>query len=310
MFNSNIFKTDLATTECVNSIYQMSNMPDKVIDSDGDCYIGYEEIGEGYSGKTRLSLFSQYVEASKLIKEYVKDGILLDLACGDGAYTVPCAKLGMKIIAGDISNKMMSLLMERAESNNVSLENVMLCRMNALDIPIKDESVDCVIANSMLHLISHPEKVVDEIFRVLKKGGVYLCFDDAPGRGSNDNTWTDYDHAINEVFNKYWEYLNNKGIEGKRYSWKFDRNAYCETKFSKDVKIIPWHFEGVDVIEDRFLPRLKARGFSDQTLVPEKEHAEAFKYAVRSADKRFGPGWRKYSKPYTLGDIIVTVFTK
>ena len=303
-----IFKTDPSKVECINSIYQMSDMPDKVLDSEDDCYIGYEEIGEGYSGITRLTLPPDAVECSKLIAEYVKDGILLDLACGDGAYTVPCAKLGMKVIGGDISNKMMSLLIERAEKNNVSLDKVMLCRMNALDIPINDESIDCVIANSVLHLISHPEKVVDEIYRVLKKDGVFICFDDAPGRGAYGGN--QYYDATGEIYRRYWEYLGKIGIKEKKYSWKFDRNGYCETKFNKEERLISWNHEHVEKVEDIFLPRLSSRGFSAQTQVPEKEHKEALQYALEAADKRFGEGWRKYSVSFTEGDMVATVFTK
>lgn len=310
LFGPNVFKVDLNQTVCVNSIYQMSDMPDKVLDGEKDCYIGYEEIGEGYSGKKRFMLVPRCVESSKLIAEYVKDGIFLDLACGDGAYTVPCAKLGLKIIGGDISNKMMSLLMERAEKNNVLLDKVVLCRMNALDIPLEDESVDCVIANSMLHLISHPEKVVDEIHRVLKKGGVFLCFNDAPGRNDADEQNNDYMDAIGEIYRKYWECLEECGIKAKKYSWRFDRNGYCETKFRKEERIIPWEYEYVEKVGDSFLTRFASRGFSDQTSVPEKEHAEALQYALESADKRFGEGWREFSMAFRERDILVTVFTK
>lgn len=308
MLGSNIFKTDINKVERINFIYQLSDMPDKVIDSEEDCYIGYEDIGEGYSGKNGLVLIPRCVEASKVIAEYVKDGVLLDLACGDGAYTLPCAQLGVNIIAGDISNKMMTLMQKRAEKNSVSLENVVLCRMNALEIPLKDESVDCVIANSMLHLISRPEKVVNEIFRVLKKGGKFICFDDAPGRDKNEAN--DYMDAIGEIHRRYWEYLGKLGIKGKRYSWKFDRNGYCETMFSKEERIISWNREYVETVDSAFLPRMAARGFSDQAAVPEKEHKEAWQYALDAADKRFGEGWRKFSATFMESDIIVTVFTK
>ena len=308
MFENDVFSMDLSNVDCINSIFQLSDMPDKVIDDEEDCYIGYEEIGENYSGKLRFELVPKCVETSKLIAEYVRDGILLDLACGDGAYSVPCAKLGLKVISGDISNKMMSLLMERAAANNVSLDKVVLCRMNALDIPLKDESVDCVIANNLLHLISHPEKVVDEIFRVLKKGGAFLCLDDAPGKSSNEGS--EYMDAVGELYRRYWEYLTERGIESRNYSWKFDRNGYCETKFRKEERIIPWNNASKITVEDGFIPRFSAKGFSDQTAVPEKEHKEALQYAIEAADKRFGERWRDYSTSFTEGDIIVTVFIK
>ena len=54
VFGNDVFSMDLSNVKCINSIFQLSDMPDKVIDGEGDCYIGYEEIGEGYSGKLRL----------------------------------------------------------------------------------------------------------------------------------------------------------------------------------------------------------------------------------------------------------------
>lgn len=309
LFGNEVFKINPETAERVNSIWQLSDMPNLVIDGEGDNYIGYEHIGDAYSGSRRHIIQPRDAETSKLVAEYVKDGILLDIGCGDGVYTVPCAKLGMKIIAGDISNKMLSILKEKAEINNVSLDKVVLCRMNALDIPIKDESVDCVIANSMLHLISNPEKVVDEIRRVLKKGGAFLCFDDAPGKNTHNNT--DYSDTTGELYCRYWEYLQKNGINEKKYRWSFDRNGYCETKFSKkEDRTIRWNVEYEEKVEDYFLPRLTARGFSAQTTVPEKEHKEALQYAFEAADKRFGKGWEKRSARYIIGDILVTVFIK
>ncbi len=70
--------------------------------------------------------------------------------------------------------------------------------MNALEIPLTDNSIDTVVANSVLHLISNPEKVISEIYRVLKKGGKFICKDDRPGKGF-DNT---FDNT------KYLEILN------------------------------------------------------------------------------------------------------
>ncbi|MBR3469266.1 MAG: hypothetical protein IKH28_06180 [Lachnospiraceae bacterium] len=41
-----------------------------------------------------------------------------------------------------------------------------------------------------------------------------------------------------------------------------------------------------------------------------REHAEALQYALESADKRFGEGWREFSMAFKERDILVTVFTK
>ena len=168
--------------ELKKGVWQLSDMPDMVVDGEDDKYIGYEHIGENYSGNRKYVIEDKDFAVAKEIAHLTGDGIFLDLACGDGCFTVPVASLGTKVIAGDISNTMLKVLKQKAEENKVSLQNVTLCRMNALEIPLADESVDTVVANSVLHLISNPEKVIGEICRVLKKGGCFICIDDAPGK--------------------------------------------------------------------------------------------------------------------------------
>ena len=170
-----------------DGIWQLSDAPDAVKTGDGDLYIGYEEIGEAYSGNRKYIIEEADGLVAREISELTGNGVFLDLACGDGCLTLPCAQSGTKIIAGDISNKMLGILKDRAQHLSISLDNVTLCRINALNIPIADESADTVAANSVLHLISNPQKVLDEIHRVLKTGGAFVCLDDAPGRQDDEN---------------------------------------------------------------------------------------------------------------------------
>jgi SAM-dependent methyltransferase len=48
------------------------------------------------------------------------------------------------------------------------------CDIKAL--PLKDESVDMILNIAVLEHVPEPERVVDEIFRILKPGGVIYCF--------------------------------------------------------------------------------------------------------------------------------------
>lgn len=136
--------------ENIDNIWQLTNVPDIVTDGSGDKYIGYEHIGESYSGKRKYTIEERDRLTAKEIAELTGSGVFLDLACGDGCLTVSCASFGTKIIAGDISNSMLKILQDKALKNNISLENVMLCRMNALDTSLKNECVDTVAANSVL----------------------------------------------------------------------------------------------------------------------------------------------------------------
>lgn len=299
-----------------NNILQLTDAPDLVTTGDGDKYIGYEHIGGAYSGNRKYIIRERDSLVAAYISDIVGDGVFLDLACGDGALTVPCAKCGIRIIAGDISNGMMMILQERAKRNNVSLENVTLCRMNALDLPIEDESVDCVVANSMLHLISNPQKVLDEIYRVLKTGGSFVCLSDAPGRKSlamseYEKENAEYSRALGEIYDTYWEELKAYDVHAKRYSWKFDREAACKAMFREvEIKVIERGMLYVDYLVDGFLPRFEGRGFSDQVDVPPEIHKAVSDKVISSVREKYGKTFENIAYHGIEEDICIYRYKK
>jgi len=299
-----------------NNILQLTDAPDLVTTGDGDKYIGYEHIGGAYSGNRKYVIEERNSIVADYISDIVGDGVFLDLACGDGALTVPCAKCGIRIIAGDISNGMMMILQERAKRNNVSLENVTLCRMNALTLPIEDESIDCVVANSMLHLISNPQKVLDEIYRVLKKGGSFVCLSDAPARKSiaiseYEKENAEYSRAVGEIYDTYWEELKAYDVFAKRYSWKFDRESACKAMFREvEIKVIERGMPYTERLVDGFLPRFEGRGFSDQVDVPSKIHKVVSDKVVASVREKYGKAFENIAYHVIEEDICIYRYKK
>ncbi len=296
----------------LNNIWQLTDMPDMITNGDGDKYIGYEHIGESYSGNRKYIVEDTDAIFADEISKLTYEGVFLDLACGDGCFTVPCAANGTRIIAGDISNSMLRILQEKAKHNSISLDNVTLCRMNALEIPLADESVDTVVANSVLHLISNPEKVVREIHRVLKKGGVFVCRDDAPGKTPEtlfDNSL--YFEIVNSLYRKYWNRLNAQGIYAKKYSWKFDRSAFCDQLFSRRTEKIIEQNQLYEIsLKDEFLPRFISRGFSDQVNVPKDLHDEIVKELLQIIKAKYGYDFFKITFKGIEEDIKIIIFEK
>ena len=242
---------------------------------------------------------------------------MLDLGCGDGQYTVPTASFGTRLIAGDISVKMLSLLQRLADANHISLSNVTLARMNALEIPLSDNSVDTVVANSMLHLISSPEKVLSEIHRVLKRGGVFVCLDDAPTNSSSldeeefDNSG--YEVIVNFIYRRYWEMMKQHGVSPKKYSWKFDRDSACAEIFADRTErnIAGKRNFSEITLADHFLPRLRGRGYSDQADVPQDIHEAVYPQAVEEARAKYGDHYMDEKLKGYLGNRIkMTLYTK
>lgn len=295
-----------------NMIWQLSDMPDIVVDGDGDKYIGYEYIGENYSGARKYLIGEQDTLFAQEVSQTTGDGILLDLACGDGCLTVPCAANGTEIIAGDISNNMLSILQKKALYNKISLEKVTLCRMNALDIPLESESVSTVVANSMLHLISNPQKVVNEIYRVLQKGGSFLCRDDRPGKSENNNfDNTKYNQVVNALYSEYWKRLKLHNVSPTKYSWNFNREEFCSSLFkSKTEKIIEQGNLYETAMKDGFLPRFCNRGFSDQVDVPQELHNQVIADLLTEFRDRFGEEFADICYKGIEDDLVIIVYTK
>lgn len=296
----------------LSGVWQLSDMPDMVVDGDDDKYIGYEHIGENYSGNRKYVIEDKDLAVAKEIANLTGDGVFLDLACGDGCFTVPAASFGTKVIAGDISNTMLKVLKQKAEANNVSLENVTVCRMNALEIPLEDESVDTVVANSVLHLISNPEKVIGEIYRVLKRDGCFICIDDVPGKdmeSSYDNS--EYHTIVNSLYSGYWQALSSYGIAPKKYSWRFDRSVCCDGVFAGSETI---HIERGQYFEtplkDGFLPRFLSRGFSDQVAVPEDKHELVMEKLFKEFKEKYGENFDEVVFRGNEEDIMLTIYRK
>ncbi len=298
--------------ECKESIWQFSDMPDMVIGGDGDQYIGYEHIGETYSGRRKYLVEEKDALVAGEISGLTGGGVFLDLACGDGCLTVPCAALGVRVIAGDISNKMLTVLMDRAKHRRVSLENVTICRMNALHIPLADESADCIVANGVLHLVSDPPKVLGEIYRVLKTGGVFVCLDDAPGKSADlECENTEYHKIVNYIYSEYWAGMKKRGLRPLKYSWWFDRNAFCGELFASHFnKTIPRGNAYTVSLKDEFLPRFLNRGFSDQTAVPKDAHEEMTAELLADCQRRFGENFADTVFHGVERDIWRTIYRK
>jgi ubiquinone/menaquinone biosynthesis C-methylase UbiE len=279
------------------NIIQLTDLPDMNIDEKKENkYIGYEHIGKHFSGYDGKVIIDDYFEkVSKIIKEEVKDGIILDLGCGDGYYAVPFVMNGIKVIAGDISNKMM-ILQEKLNLLKLDTSLITCARMNAYDIPIIDNSIDGVIANSMLHLNSNPNKIIDEVYRVLKPYGKFICFDDAPGKGVSENEFDNqaYLNRLNDFHQRYFELVKEQNIFPKRYSWTFDRDKVCNELFKSSYEIqleLPKTIKRT-TFKEGFYKRMKGKGFSDQTAVPDEIHQLIFDKVDKEMIIKYGDNYK------------------
>jgi ubiquinone/menaquinone biosynthesis C-methylase UbiE len=111
-----------------------------------------------------------------LIKEVsiqIDLGKTLELACGNGTYSVAFSRNAETLTATDFSDEMLKVAGARLST----LENVTVEKCNAYKIGYPEESFDTVFLANCLHALANPEAIVEQVSRVLKSGGKIIVVD-------------------------------------------------------------------------------------------------------------------------------------
>jgi ubiquinone/menaquinone biosynthesis C-methylase UbiE len=100
-----------------------------------------------------------------------KEGdVILDVGCGEGFVTSHLLKASL-VVGLELSENSLKIAKQKLKKNNVQF-----IRADATDIPLRESSVDKVVALEVLeHLpIESQQRLCREIDRVLKKGGTLI----------------------------------------------------------------------------------------------------------------------------------------
>jgi ubiquinone/menaquinone biosynthesis C-methylase UbiE len=105
--------------------------------------------------------------------EYVRDRVVMDIACGVGYGTRYIAERGAKIVFGvDLDSGSLGFA-----NSSYNLHNIQYVQGNGIQLPFKDESVDVAVSfETIEHIpIKHQEAFVAEIHRMLRPQGAFIC---------------------------------------------------------------------------------------------------------------------------------------
>ena len=124
-----------------------------------------------------LWLQAPYLAYEDLIKKYLDiDHIALEIGAGSGSFTLPLLLSSKHTIAIDISIKSLDLLRLRyADATNLTTQ---VCDMEYL--AFRDNTFDLVASAGSLSY-GDSVLVMNEIYRVLKPGGHFVCVDSLSG---------------------------------------------------------------------------------------------------------------------------------
>jgi ubiquinone/menaquinone biosynthesis C-methylase UbiE len=101
--------------------------------------------------------------------------VIADLGAGEGAFALLLAERATKVIAVDSSAKMIEVSREQALRHGVKNVEYRLGDME--ELPIEDGAVDLVFFSQSLHHALHPERAIQEAWRILVPGGRIVVLD-------------------------------------------------------------------------------------------------------------------------------------
>jgi ubiquinone/menaquinone biosynthesis C-methylase UbiE len=102
-------------------------------------------------------------------------GSVLDVACGPGILSAAIAKSAREVLAFDLTPEMLKKAAPRgaeAGANNVTFREG-----NASKLLFADAVFDAVVTRLSVHHFDQPDRVMSEIFRVLRRGGRFVIAD-------------------------------------------------------------------------------------------------------------------------------------
>ena len=139
----------------------------------------------------------------------------LDVGCGEGHNTRLVAERGARVAAIDVSETFIRYAKEAEEAHPLGIDYRLA---SAVDLPFRGACFDFATAFMSLMDVPETERVLAEVFRVLKPGGFFQfsithpCFDTPYRRNLRDEGGRTYAVEVGEYF---------AGREGEVREWLF-----------------------------------------------------------------------------------------
>ena len=136
----------------------------------------WNKLAKGYDRQVRGLKYSYDFAIRKTIENINTTSSALEIGCGTGIISFGISDYINKIIAIDISEKMIEVAKNKAVQQNI--KNIEFKVADAYQLEYQDCSFDIVLLFNVLHIVKEPDTVLNEVYRVLKPKGVLLTATD------------------------------------------------------------------------------------------------------------------------------------
>lgn len=114
-----------------------------------------------------------YEKKLQITQGYLRpDMKLLEFGCGTGTTALKHAPFVDRILAIDISARMLEIAKQKADTAGVN--NVVFERAAIDDFTAPDNSFDVVLGMSILHLLADRDMAIAKVHKMLKPGGLFV----------------------------------------------------------------------------------------------------------------------------------------
>ena len=142
----------------------------------------WDRVAERYA-KRVIGDEAAYEKKLQVTREYFEPHMeVLELGCGTGSTAITHAPHVKHIRAIDISSEMLAIAQDKVDAANVG--NVSLEQSSIDELSVSDQTLDAVLALSVLHLLENKEAAIAKVHKMLKPGGVFVtstaCIGDMP----------------------------------------------------------------------------------------------------------------------------------
>lgn len=135
----------------------------------------WARTAEAYDWKNQYVVGS---EAQRLLYHWLEERIrdvdhVLELGCGTGLFSRVIAPRAKHLTATDLSDEMLLLAKKRL----AGFHRVVVQKENSYQLSFPGATFDCVFLGNIIHVVTKPDDVLQESYRVLKPGGRLLVVD-------------------------------------------------------------------------------------------------------------------------------------
>jgi len=119
-----------------------------------------------YSDEMRPVSEYPFLLASHLKDKYINNSKnLVDIACGRGDFLRSFSKLGINVMGVDVDPDAKDLC---------APHDVKILDISKENIPVGDQTIDCVFNKSIIEHLQEPEKLLTEAHRILNEKGIII----------------------------------------------------------------------------------------------------------------------------------------